>query len=71
MAVLVLLGGMYYSYSYAYPSGQAPDILYFILFWARELLLLVFFVGVMAVVCLVWMREQIRKREAQKNSTDE
>jgi hypothetical protein len=64
-ALLVLVWGMYYSYTYPYPSGKPPDLTGFLFFWLREIVILalaaLFLLGVIAA----WLVQLIRRIREQ------
>jgi len=48
VALLFMIAAIVWTYDYSYPSGRRPDLLSFLAFWLRELLIL----GA-ALACLV------------------
>jgi hypothetical protein len=57
----VLVGVLYYSYAFPYPSGKPPDLWSFAAFWLREILLLSFAVTVLLFLWAAWLRRLVRR----------
>ena len=53
-ALAIMVGLMYYTYTYPYPSGKPPDALSFVLFWAREILILIAVALFILVMLIAW-----------------
>jgi len=53
-ALAIMVGLIYYTYTYPYPNGKPPDNLSFVLFWAREILILVAAALFILVMLVAW-----------------
>jgi len=60
-AFCILLALMYYSATYLYPDGRSPDPASFIMFWLREIIVLLFGVGVLVLLVAAWAVQWIRR----------
>ncbi|WP_036839738.1 hypothetical protein [Polaromonas sp. CF318] len=54
-ALAVIVGGMYYAWSFVGPSGQTMSVGDFFAFFFREILLAGFFCLALVVGCIVWL----------------
>lgn len=63
LAVLAIVIAMTWSAYYKGPSAQSFDTEDFILFWLKELLLLVFAVIALVFGCIGWLRRRNQKHQ--------
>lgn len=64
--VLVLMMAAFYHY--LFPSGERPDLFGFIVFWLRELLILVLLAVVLVVAGLGWLWRRLRHGATEDRS---
>jgi hypothetical protein len=64
-ALLLMVGLMYYSIIYPYPSGKSPDISSFVAFWFKEILILGLVVAGLCVGLVAWLFKLIRSVSAR------
>jgi len=64
--VVILVLGMVAFYYYPYPSGQRPDLIGFVAFWLRELLIIGLVLLLLAVLGFSWVRRTIRQQLARR-----
>jgi len=60
-----MVGLMYYSIIYPYPSGKPPDISSFLAFWFKEILVLGLVVVGLFVGLAAWLVKLIRRISAR------
>ncbi len=60
VALATLVGLMYYSYTYPYPSGEPWTLLSFAAVWFRELVVLLLAVVALVSIGAVWARRALQ-----------
>ena len=65
LGVAVLVALMVAYVYYPYPSGKRPDVLSFVAFWFREILILGIAVLVLVIAGSTWLTKRRRKQEGE------
>jgi len=61
VSLLVLCGFMYFTYTYPYPSGRPPSWGSFVVFWLREIVILLLALVVALTIAASWVQRVFRK----------
>jgi hypothetical protein len=64
-SLAVMLALMFWSYVYPYPNDKVPDLSFFVIFWFKEIILLVIAALVFLVTVAGWVSRYFRARRPQ------